>query len=80
MSAIRKLGTAILGLALVAGLAACGQDKVTVYEPGKYKGAPVTAPWDTQQYGGKQAQWEQAIQARTQNQNEYARVPPPAAK
>jgi predicted outer membrane protein len=63
---------AALGLALV--LSACGEKKVTSYEPGKYSGAPVAAPWDSPQYSGKQADWEAALQARAQSQNDYARI------
>jgi hypothetical protein len=41
---------------------------------GKYQGKPDTAPWDSPEFGGKQAEWERAIQARTQGQNEYSRI------
>jgi hypothetical protein len=66
-------------LALVAiaalGLAGCGeQPQEMVQKTGKYQGKPDTAPWDSPQFGGKQAEWERAIQARTQNQNEYSRI------
>jgi hypothetical protein len=69
--------TAALFAALVCviGLSGCGEQKVTSYEPGKYSGARVVAPWDSPQYGGKQAQWDSAIQARTQGQNDYVRIP-----
>ena len=29
---------------------------------------------DSPQFGGKQAEWERAIQARSQSQNEYVRI------
>jgi uncharacterized lipoprotein YehR (DUF1307 family) len=64
----------LAALALAVGLSACGEKKVTSYEPGKYSGAPVAAPWDSPQYAGKQAQWEAALQARAQGQNDYARM------
>ena len=64
----------VAALALAIGLSACGEKKVTTYEPGKYSGAPVTAPWDSPQYGGKHAEWEAALQARAQSQNDYTRM------
>jgi len=74
---MRRLTRPLIGLAafaLAVGLSACGEKKVTAYEPGKYSGAPVAAPWDSPQYAGKQAQWEADLQARTQGQNDYARM------
>jgi uncharacterized lipoprotein len=71
---MRKL---IAGLAaLVAlGLAGCGeQPQVVQYKQGKYQGKPDAKPWDSPQWGGKQADWERAINARAQNQNEYTRT------
>ena len=74
MRRLAKPAALLAALALAVGLTACGEKKVTSYEPGKYSGAPVAAPWDSPQYGGKQAQWEAALQARTQAQNDYARI------
>ena len=73
MRAFRKV--ALLGsvLILMLGLGACDR-KVQVYEPGVYKGAPLTAPWDSPQFGGQTAAWERAIETRTLNQNEYRRM------
>jgi hypothetical protein len=71
----RALGVLFAALVSLAGLSACGEKPVTSYEPGKYSGARVVAPWDSPQFGGKQAQWEAAIQARTQGQNDYSRIP-----
>jgi hypothetical protein len=68
---------ALIALAAVAalGLAGCGeQSQEAVQKTGKYQGKPDTVPWDNPQFGGKQAEWERAIQARTQNQNEYSRI------
>ena len=75
MRTLRTLGVLVAALLWAAGLSACGETKITSYEPGKYSGARVVSPWDSPQYGGKQAQWESAIQARTQGQNEYGRIP-----
>jgi hypothetical protein len=65
-----------LALAAIAalGLAGCGESQQEAVKTGKYQGKPDTAPWDSPQFGGKQAEWERAIQTRTQNQNEYVRT------
>ena len=56
-------------------LAGCGeQSQEAVQKTGTYQGKPDAVPWDSPQFGGKQAEWERAIQARTQNQNEYTRI------
>jgi hypothetical protein len=68
----------LLALAAIAalGLAGCGErpSQEMVQKTGKYQGKPDTVPWDNPQFGGKQAEWERAIQARSQNQNEYLRT------
>ncbi len=68
-------GAVLCALLSATGLSACGDSKVTSYEPGKYSGAPVAAPWDSPQFGGNRAKWEAALQARTQGQNEYSPQP-----
>ena len=75
MRRLAKPAALLAALALAAGLTACGEKKVTSYEPGKYSGAPVAAPWDSPQFGGNRAKWEAALQARTQGQNEYSPQP-----
>ncbi len=74
MSMLKRLGAASLALVLALGLAACGE-KVTVYEPGKYKGSAVIQPWDSPQFKGDKAAWERALAVRASNQNEYVRAP-----
>jgi hypothetical protein len=68
----------LIALAAIAalGLAGCGErpSQEMVQKTGKYQGKPDTVPWDNPQFGGKQAEWERAIQARSQNQNEYVRT------
>ena len=67
----------LFALATIAalGLAGCGeQPQEMAQRTGKYQGKPDTAPWDSPEFGGKQAEWERAIQARTQGQNEYSRI------
>jgi hypothetical protein len=75
MRTLRKLGVTLTAFLCAVTLTACGEKKVVSYEPGKYSGATVAAPWDSPQYGGKQAQWEQSLQARTAGQNDYSRIP-----
>ncbi|MEG0820200.1 MAG: hypothetical protein RR101_02450 [Burkholderiaceae bacterium] len=73
MNAFKKLGFAGFACCLTLLLVAC-EKRIQLYEPGVYKGAPLTAPWDTPQYGGQTAAWERAIETRTRNQNEYWRM------
>lgn len=73
--AIRVTLVAAIAAAAGLGLAGCGEEqKVTVYQQGKYKGKPDAPPWDSPQWGGKQAAWETEVNRRTLNQNEYVRV------
>jgi len=65
----------VLAAAAALGLAGCGErPQEMAQKTGKYQGKPDTAPWDSPQFGGKQAEWERAIQARSQAQNEYVRI------
>lgn len=67
---------AALGVALVAGLAACGETpQVTVYEQGKYQGKADAQPWDSAEFKGDRAAWEAALKTRARGQTEYGRTP-----
>ena len=71
-SAAAILVTAIFA---VAGLAGCGEKpNVTVYKQGKYQGKPDNVPWQGAPFNNNQADWEKAIKARNNGQNEYLRV------
>jgi hypothetical protein len=63
-----RIGTILLCV-IALGLAACGEDASR-----RYQGKADTEPWDSPAAGGDKAQWERQIQARTLNQNEYARI------
>jgi len=64
-----------LGLVAAAGLAGCGEKpNVTVYKQGKYQGKPDSVPWQGANFSNNQVEWEKAIKARNNNQNEYLRV------
>ena len=52
--------------------AGCG-DKPTVYKQGQYQGKPDSKPWDNDRFKSNQVEWEKAIAARNQGQNEYSR-------
>ena len=71
----RTLALVALACTAALGLAGCGDaPQELAQKERRYQGKPDTNPWDSPQFGGKQAEWERAIQARTQNQNEYTRV------
>ena len=59
-----------------ASLAGCGErpQELAAQKSGKYQGKPDTQPWDNAQFSSNKGQWEAAIKARNQNQNEYTRV------
>ncbi len=59
----------VAGAMLVAGCS----DKPVIYKQGQYQGKPDNQPWDNALFKGNQVEWEKAIKARNQNQDEYAR-------
>ena len=72
-----KRAAILIGLGLVAtvGLAGCGEKpNVTVYKQGKYQGKPDNVPWQSAPFNNNQVEWEKAIKARNNNQNEYLRA------
>ena len=71
----RRLGLAGALLIAAAGFAGCGEKPtVTVYKQGKYQGKPDNVPWAGAPFNSNQVEWEKAIKARTNGQNEYIRV------
>ena len=64
-------GLALGALALLA--AGCG-DKPAVYKQGQYQGKPDSRPWENDQFKGNQVEWEKALRARNQSQDEYSRA------
>jgi hypothetical protein len=85
MISARKLAVPVAALALVGGLAGCGEtDQVIVYQQGKYQGKPDTRPWDNEPGAslhttstwtkGDKSSWEAALKSRSQSQNEYVRI------
>jgi hypothetical protein len=70
---VHKLALALAAGALALTLAACG-DKPMVYKQGQYQGKPDSKPWDNDQFKGNQVEWEKAVKARNQGQDEYSRA------
>jgi hypothetical protein len=65
----------VAALFAAAGIAGCGQKpNVTVYKQGKYQGKPDNLPWQGAAFNNNQIEWEKAIKARNNAQNEYLRV------
>ena len=58
----------VLLCAIALTLSACGE---LDHPAGSYQGRPDIQPWDSPEAGGAKAQWENRIETRTLNQNEY---------
>ena len=72
---MRSILIAAVAAGLALGMAGCGeQSQVTVYKQGQYQGKPDTKPWANAQFKDNQVEWEKAIKARTQGQDEYSRA------
>ena len=72
---IVTLAAASVAAALGAGLAGCGErPQVVQYKQGKYQGKPDQPSYTTAPWNGNKQDWEQAITARNQSQNEYKRI------
>jgi hypothetical protein len=62
-------------IAVSAFVAGCGErPNVTVYKQGSYQGKPDSLPWQSAPFNNNQTEWEKAIKARNNAQNEYLRV------
>ena len=66
---------ALLVAVALIGLSGCGEKpSVTVYKQGQYQGKPDNVPWQSAPFNNNQVEWEKAIKARNNGQNEYLRV------
>jgi hypothetical protein len=73
MSASRT--TFVIVAAVAAVLAGCGErPQVINYKQGTYQGKPDTPAYKNAPFNGNKQQWDNAIETRMQNQNEYARL------
>jgi hypothetical protein len=75
---MRPLAVAIVATVFALSLSACGErPQVVNYKQGSYQGKPDTPPYANAPYSdskdGKD-EWERAIRARQQSQNEYKRT------
>lgn len=70
-----SLAGASLAVAVGAGVAGCGErPQVIDYKQGKYQGKPDEAAYASAPWNGNKKEWELALAARNQNQNEYKRT------
>ena len=70
-----RVGLIVAAVAVVLGVAGCGErPQVVDYKQGTYQGKPDTPPYDAAPFNGNKTEWERAIKARNQNQNEYKRT------
>ena len=74
MRAAAALAVAFFALTALGG---CGEKpNVTIYKQGQYQGKPDNQPWQSAPFNNNQTEWEKAIKARNNGQNEYLRVGP----
>jgi hypothetical protein len=73
-----RLRTASIALgcaALALAVAGCGErPQVINYKQGTYQGKPDTPAYASAPFNGNKQQWDNAIDTRTQAQNEYVRL------
>jgi hypothetical protein len=68
-----KLCAVCMGAFMAALISGCG-DKPMLYKQGQYQGKLDNQPWDNAQFKGNQVEWEKAIKARNQGQDENSRA------
>jgi hypothetical protein len=61
----------VCALGLILG--GCG-DQPKVYKQGQYQGKEDGKPWNNSQFNGNQVEWEKAVKARNQGQDENTRA------
>ena len=72
---IARLALAAAVALITVDLAGCGEKpNVTVYKQGQYQGKPDNQPWESAPFNNNQTEWEKAIKARNNAQNEYLRT------
>ena len=75
MTTIRTACLAIVAIAVPLALSACGErPQVINYKQGHYQGKPDTPAYSNPPFNGNRQQWENEIDTRTQEQNEYVRL------
>ena len=75
MIGMRDASLVIGAVVLTLALAGCGErPQVINYKQGKYQGKPDTPAFANAPFNGNKQQWDNAIDTRTQDQNEYVRL------
>lgn len=75
MISMRDASLVIGAVVLTLALAGCGErPQVINYKQGKYQGKPDTPAFANAPFNGNKQQWDNAIDTRTQDQNEYVRL------
>ena len=75
MTNMRGAWLAVPAIAAALVLAGCGErPQVINYKQGKYQGKPDTPAFSNAPFNGNKQQWENEIDTRTQEQNEYVRL------
>jgi hypothetical protein len=69
----RRVAFGAVACVLACSLAGCGEQP-KVYKQGQYQGKEDAKPWNNSQFNGNQVEWEKAIKARNQGQDEYTRA------
>lgn len=70
-----RVGLVVAAVALAFAVAGCGErPQVVQYKQGTYQGKPDKPPYEGAPFSGNKAEWDRAIKARNQNQNEYKRT------
>jgi len=75
VTSMRSAWIGVGAAALALALTGCGErPQVINYKQGKYQGKPDTPAFDNAPFDGNRQQWENHIDTRTQEQNEYVRL------
>ena len=75
MSAGRSRWTVLAAAVVAFALGGCGErPQVINYKQGKYQGKPDTPAFANAPFDGNRQQWENHMDMRTQEQNEYVRL------
>ena len=75
MISVRNASLAFGAAVLALVLAGCGErPQVINYKQGTYQGKPDTPAFNNPPFNGNKQQWDNAIDTRAQEQNEYVRL------
>ena len=69
----RPYPTAAAAIVLACVMTGCGE-RPKVYKPAQYQGKTDNLAWDNDRFKGNRVEWEKALKARSQGQNEYTRA------